>query len=242
MNIKILFFTLFFSLVSFFVLAQGGMIKGFVYDNSNGEPIGYASVQLQGTNYGGLSERNGAFIINKIPEGKYVVLVSFFGFNNIIDTIILSANSTITKKYQLIPTAVSLEAVQVSAEGQRNIQETRTSVISVTPKEMSKMPAIGGQPDFAQYLQVLPGIVSTGDQGGQLYVRGGTPIQNMLLLDGMLVFNPFIQLDCFRFLTATLSTMRMFIRVVLEPILGEEYLLLWISRLVMGIKKEPPER
>lgn len=197
MNIKILFFTLFFSLVSFFVLAQGGMIKGFVYDNSNGEPIGYASVQLQGTNYGGLSERNGAFIINKIPEGKYVVLVSFFGFNNIIDTIILSVNSTITKKYQLIPTAVSLEAVQVSAEGQRNIQETRTSVISVTPKEMSKMPAIGGQPDFAQYLQVLPGIVSTGDQGGQLYVRGGTPIQNMLLLDGMLVFNPFHSIGLF---------------------------------------------
>ena len=197
MNIKILFFTLFFSLVSFFVLAQGGMIKGFVYDNSNGEPIGYASVQLQGTNYGGLSERNGAFIINKIPEGKYVVLVSFFGFNNIIDTIILSVNSTITKKYQLIHTAVSLEAVQVSAEGQRNIQETRTSVISVTPKEMSKMPAIGGQPDFAQYLQVLPGIVSTGDQGGQLYVRGGTPIQNMLLLDGMLVFNPFHSIGLF---------------------------------------------
>lgn len=59
------------------------------------------------------------------------------------------------------------------------------------------MPAIGGQPDFAQYLQVLPGVISTGDQGGQLYVRGGTPVQNMLLLDGVLIYNPFHSIGIF---------------------------------------------
>ena len=50
---------------------------------------------------------------------------------------------------------------------------------------------MGGQADFAQYLQVVPGVIFTGDQGGQLYIRGGSPIQNKVLLDGMVVYNPF---------------------------------------------------
>lgn len=194
---KIRYLLLLFSLFSITAFAQDGIIKGFVYDNSNGEPVGYVTVQLKGTSYGAMTDRNGAFIISKIPEGNYELVVTFFGYLDIIDSIKISKSSVITKNYQFIPSAVTLEAVHVSIEGQRNIQETRTSVISVTPKEMAKMPAIGGQPDFAQYLQILPGIVSTGDQGGQLYIRGGTPIQNMLLLDGMLVFNPFHSIGLF---------------------------------------------
>src|SRR5690606_5160674 len=49
----------------------------------------------------------------------------------------------------------------------------------------------------AQYLQVLPGVVVTGDQGGQLYVRGGLPVQNKVLLDGMILYNPFHSLGLF---------------------------------------------
>jgi hypothetical protein len=45
--------------------------------------------------------------------------------------------------------------------------------------------AVGGESDIAQYLQVLPGVISTGDQGGQIYIRGGSPIQNKILMDGL---------------------------------------------------------
>ncbi|MEG1555767.1 MAG: Plug domain-containing protein, partial [Bacteroidales bacterium] len=152
--------------------AQEGMLKGFIYDHENGEAIGYC------------------------PVGKYVVQISLFGYDNFLDTVEIKQGVTV-KRYFLYSSKVSLDAVQITAESQRKTQETRISVVSVTPKEMSKMPAIGGQPDFAQYLQVLPGIVSTGDQGGQLYVRGGTPTQNMLLLDGMIVYNPFHSIGLF---------------------------------------------
>ena len=47
------------------------------------------------------------------------------------------------------------------------------------------------RPDLAQYLQVLTGVIFSGDQGGQLYIRGGTPIQNKVLMDGMVIYNPF---------------------------------------------------
>lgn len=178
-------------------VAQEGTIKGFVYDNANGEPVGYSTVQLQGTQMGAMTEKNGSFIIDKIPVGTYILQVTFMGYDTFTDTIKISGKGMVTKRYIINRSSVSLSAVNVSADGQRNIQETRTSVVTVTPKEMAKMPSIGGQPDFAQYLQVLPGVVSTGDQGGQLYVRGGTPVQNMLLLDGMLIFNPFHSIGLF---------------------------------------------
>ena len=59
------------------------------------------------------------------------------------------------------------------------------------------MPAVGGEPDLAQYLQVLPGVIFTGDQGGQLYIRGGAPVHNLTLLDGMVIYNPFHSIGFF---------------------------------------------
>lgn len=186
-------------LLGFFICStygQNGIIKGFVYDNSNGEPVAFCPVQLKGTSYGAITERNGSFVISKIPSGNYILQIFFFGYDTLSEPIRVE-NNTQTKRYLMKPSKVFLDAVQVTASEQRVITETRTSVISITPKEMTKMPSIGGQPDFAQYLQVLPGIISTGDQGGQMYVRGGTPIQNMVLLDGMLVLNPFHSIGLF---------------------------------------------
>lgn len=180
----------------FFAVSAQTTVKGFVYDASSGEPVAYCPIILQGTNYGAMSESNGNFIIDKVPNGTYVLSINFFGFDNFSDTIEVNGKMII-KRYMLKPSTTSLDEIQVTAESERKIQETRAAVISVTPKEISKMPAIGGQPDFAQYLQVLPGIISTGDQGGQIYVRGGTPVQNMLLLDGMIVFNPFHSIGLF---------------------------------------------
>ena len=177
--------------------AQHSVIKGFTYDESTGESLPYCTILLMGTSYGALSDASGAFLINKIPAGTYTVKVSLLGYVDLFDTVEVSGNTTLTKRYSISPNSQTLDAVQIVGENTRKEQETRTSVISVTPKDMSKMPAIGGQPDFAQYLQVLPGIISTGDQGGQLYVRGGTPVQNMLLMDGVILYNPFHSIGIF---------------------------------------------
>lgn len=189
---------LFLLMFSVFVLsAQNAVIKGFTYDESSGESLPYCSIQLVGTQFGALSDGNGAFLINKIPTGTYAVKISHLGYIDLYDTLNITNGQTFTKRYSISPNSQTLDAVQIVGENTRKEQETRTSVISVTPKDMGKMPAIGGQPDFAQYLQVLPGIISSGDQGGQLYVRGGTPVQNMLLMDGVLLFNPFHSIGIF---------------------------------------------
>ena len=197
MNLKkyILFVSIFLS--GILAVAQNAVIKGFTYDESTGESLPYCTIQLMGTSFGALSDVSGAFLINKIPAGTYTVKVSLLGYVDLFDTVEVSSNTTLTKRYSISPNSQTLDAVQIVGENTRKEQETRTSVISVTPKDMGKMPAIGGQPDFAQYLQVLPGIISTGDQGGQLYVRGGTPVQNMLLMDGVILYNPFHSIGIF---------------------------------------------
>ena len=124
--------------------SQNGTIKGFIYDNDNGESVAYCTVQLQGTQYGALTEKNGSFIINRIPEGTYVLVTTLFGYSSIIDTIVVG-RGTITKRYMLKTATTKLGEFEITADGQRRIQETRTSVISITPKDMSKMPSIGGQ-------------------------------------------------------------------------------------------------
>ena len=93
--------------------------------------------------------------------------------------------------------AINITPVDISAERKARETETQVSTYHITQTDMKSIPTIGGQPDVAQYLQVLPGVVFTGDQGGQLYIEGGQPIQNKVLLDGMTIFTPFHSIGLF---------------------------------------------
>ena len=177
--------------------AQDNTIKGFVYEESTGEPMMFTNVYLKGTTYGGSTSENGFFNINRIPDGKYTLLITCVGYDTISENFTLAHGQTLTRKYYLKETSQKLESVTITADKIEARTETKTSVISVTPKTITKIPSIGGQADFAQYLQVVPGVIFTGDQGGQLYIRGGSPIQNKVLLDGMTVYNPFHSIGLF---------------------------------------------
>ena len=172
-------------------------IKGFVYEESTGEPMMFTNVYLRGTTFGGATDENGYFNINRIPDGRYTLLITSVGYDTISETFNLSKGQSVSRKYYLKETSQKLETVTITADKIEARTETKTSVITVTPKTITKIPSVGGQADFAQYLQVVPGVIFTGDQGGQLYIRGGSPIQNKVLLDGMVVYNPFHSIGLF---------------------------------------------
>ncbi len=197
--LKILLFFLFSSLwiINKSVHAQNGVIKGFIYDKSNGEPIPYCSVYMVNERTGVVSDNNGYFILTKLKPGDYKLKITYLGYDSLIATYQIKAGTVITDKLYLEPISLEIKGVQVYAEREILKTETHVSVQRVTSKEINQMPTIGGIPDIAQYLQVLPGIVFTGDQGGQLYIRGGTPIQNKVLLDGLLIYNPFHSIGLF---------------------------------------------
>lgn len=195
---KHIFMLAIFMIISVLSFAQSdNSVKGFVYEKSNGEPVMFANVYLKGTTLGSTTDINGYFSITRIPDGNYTLLVTMMGYDTIAEPISLKNNQIINKKFHLEEGAIKLEAVNITADKIEARTETKTSVINITPKTITKIPSVGGQADLAQYLQVIPGVVFTGDQGGQLYIRGGSPIQNKVLLDGMIVYNPFHSIGLF---------------------------------------------
>ena len=113
------------------------------------------------------------------------------------ESITIEAGKTITKNATIKPSSVDLKTIDISAEKQEAQSDVKMSVIKITPQEINQLPTIGGEADFAQYMQVVPGVIFTGDQGGQLYIRGGSPVQNKILLDGMVVYNAFHSIGLF---------------------------------------------
>ncbi len=179
------------------VSAQKGTIRGFVYDKENGEPVLFTNVYLRGTNYSGTTDVNGYYSINSIAPGNYLLMVTSIGYDSLLLNVEVKDGDLLSKQLYIKKGVIRLKTVEISAEKEAARTEVRTSVNKVTPRDIQMIPAVGGEPDFAQYLQVLPGVVSSGDQGGQLYIRGGTPVMNKVLLDGMVIYNPFHSIGLF---------------------------------------------
>ncbi|MCX6275134.1 MAG: TonB-dependent receptor [Bacteroidetes bacterium] len=195
--IRNFFFAAVLSLICLTASAQTGDIRGFVYEQENSEPSPYVSVYLKGTQMVAQTNLDGFFSISKIPPGNYDVMVTSVGFDTISQPITISKGDFINKKFFLKKSVILFREVEVSAEKEEKKTEVLISVTKISPKDIRQVPTIGGEPDLAQYLQILPGIVTSGDQGGQLYIRGGSPIQNKVLLDGMVIYNPFHSIGFF---------------------------------------------
>ncbi len=178
--------------------AQTGIVRGFVYDKKTGEPLIGCSVYLNERNlYAAGTDVNGYFTISKVPPGKYKLIASEMGYETVTKEIEIGSGRVLNEKIYLDQQMKQLAEAVISGERQEAKTQVQTSVFKITPKQMEKVPSIGGEPDLAQYLQVLPGVIFTGDQGGQLYIRGGAPIQNKVLLDGMIIYNPFHSIGLF---------------------------------------------
>lgn len=174
-----------------------GTVRGFIYDKKTGEPAPFVSVFLKGTTFGISSDINGLYSITNVPPGAYVLAAKGLDYDSTFVNITVKANSITAQNLYAEKKSVTLKGVDVVGDRQSDKTRPKISEISITPKEMNKIPTVGGQADLAQYMQVLPGVVSTGDQGGQLYIRGGSPVQNKTLLDGMIVYNPFHSIGFF---------------------------------------------
>lgn len=183
---------LLFLLCSVAVSAQRGTIRGNVFDDK-GAPIGFADVYLVNTQKSTNTDLDGFFNLAEIVPGNYRLVARLIGYDSVfIDLQVKSGSITYQRLTMKENDGVALKEVSITAQKKEIAKsEVQVSKLSVTPKEIRSLPSTGGDPDIAQYLPVLPGIIFTGDQGGQLYIRGGSPVQNKILLDGMTIYNPF---------------------------------------------------
>ncbi len=182
----------FFLLLPFLATAQSsnGTIKGFVYDKKTGEPMIYTNVSVVNAKTGVQTDVNGYFSLS-LPAGSYRLLVTTIGYDSSVTDVNLLPEAIVSRKILLTRQEVELKGVEVSGRKTEKMTHINTGVTTVTPRQLKMLPSAGGEPDVAQYLQVIPGVVFTGDQGGQLYIRGGAPSQVGIYLDGVTIYNPF---------------------------------------------------
>ncbi|TDI69074.1 MAG: TonB-dependent receptor [Bacteroidetes bacterium] len=175
------------------VLAQRASVSGLVTSADSGDLMVGATIVLDGLD----GERRavatgieGLFRFSRVRPGTHVLTVSFVGFTPWVDTLQVAPATDQFLEIELIEDETELgelvvETVRTAAD--RYIAGLET----ITPSALSRIPMPDVTYDLAGYLLTLPGFVSAGDRGGQLFVRGGTPTQNLVLLDGIPIYQPF---------------------------------------------------
>lgn len=176
---------------------ETGTVRGNLFDKETGEPIMFGTVRLLKTDLGTNTDLDGFFSIGSVPVGTYRLVASYIGYDSLAVDITIKKNGIAYERIFLNQNSIQLATVDVNADREQARSDVRVSVVKVTPKQIKSLPSTGGEPDIAQYLPVLPGVVVSGDQGGQLYIRGGSPVQNKILLDGMTIYNPFHSIGFF---------------------------------------------
>ncbi|MFT5725400.1 MAG: hypothetical protein ACI9JN_002525 [Bacteroidia bacterium] len=178
-------------------MAQKGEIKGFVYSQKSGEGIAYSTIVVVDEPLGALSDENGFFTVGDVEPGDYTLIIISVGYDSLFKKVNIRPGERELLNLYLKPNKNTLGRVDIDLERKKNEATVRISEISISPRQLTQIPTVGGEPDLVQYLQVLPGVVFSGDQGGQLYIRGGSPIMNKVLLDGMTIYNPFHSIGLF---------------------------------------------
>ncbi len=189
-------FMLLLSCVAMAQNSNNGTVKGFVYDKKTGEPLIYINVMVVNAKTGVQTDVNGYFSIT-LPAGSYTLLTTSMGYDSSSISVNLLPGSTVSKKILLTQKEVNLKEVNVSGHKTDKMTRIGTGVVGISPRELKLLPSAGGEPDLAQYLQVIPGVIFTGDQGGQLYIRGGSPAQTGIYLDGITIYSPFHSIGLF---------------------------------------------
>ena len=161
-------------------------LSGHVQDAVSGEQLLGATVWCEDTKQGVAANIYGFYSLT-LPEGKHNIIVTYIGYTPQRFEIDLSAN--IKMDLNLIAGTKLKEAV-VSAESLNKIEEqVQMSKMEIPIDQVKRLPAIGGEVDLLKVLQLLPGVQSGGEGTSGLYVRGGSPDQNLMLLDGVPLYS-----------------------------------------------------
>lgn len=190
----LLFFLLFWGNLSTAQQTEKGDVRGFVYNNQNGDRLSGAQILLVEEAHITLSEADGYYAITKLKPGTYFLIAFKPGFDTLVTQIDINEGAN-TKRDLFLTPIIAMQEIEISVKAQR--KDAQVSVQSFDAKILAKLPSVGAEPDLIQYLQVLPGVVFSGDQGGQLYIRGGSPVMNKVMLDGMTIYNPFHSIGLF---------------------------------------------
>jgi hypothetical protein len=169
------------------VYAQKNAIQGKIVDEKTGESIENANIQIAGTSKATSSNSSGSFSLNGIEPGSYSLIVSHVSYLTDTVNVVLSKPIYITIK---LKSGKHLDAVDIVENKTIEVHDDiRTSTINIQIDKIKTQPVLLGEQDLIKTIQMLPGVQGGTEGLTGMYVRGGGPDQNLILLDGVPLYN-----------------------------------------------------
>ena len=162
-------------------------ISGYAKDSLNGETLVGATISISGQSKG-INSNNYGFYSITLPEGKYELVCSYVGYLPRIVELNLSNN--FQYNFELLPKRSTSEEVVVTARRRdQNVKNAQMGKLSLSVEQIKTVPAFLGEVDILKTIQLLPGVRNAGEGSAGIYVRGGGPDQNLIMLDDAVVYN-----------------------------------------------------
>jgi len=168
---------------------QTATLAGYIRNTVTGAGLAGANVYFVDSQVGTATNIDGYFVFPAVPAGEYILEISYLGYRSLRTNIALEPGKTYRLNFELTPQTISLDSVVVL--GQRIDQQTRNRVsqVQLGTHQLQSVPPIG-EADLMRSLQTLPGVLSTSEYSSGLVIRGGNTDQNLILLDGITLYNP----------------------------------------------------
>ena len=167
--------------------AAAATISGFVRASENGEPLPYASVTVPSLKRGTFTNQSGFYVLAGLPAGSYTATLSCMGYRPESRSLTLAQEQELTLSLELQTAPVQLDVVEVRPG--RSELSIEPSKMTLQTRQLTSLPSIA-EADLFRAVQSLPGVSTLSDFSAGLYVRGGSPDQNLILLDDIDVYNP----------------------------------------------------
>jgi hypothetical protein len=162
------------------------VISGRVVDLKTRQPIPHVNIQISGALTGVRTDENGKYTLSLSP-GVHVINFSFVNYETkVVD---LAAYDDGVIDLDMEETPIMLEEVVIQDQASRELATSRIGQVQLTIQDLKKAPTLLGEVDLVKQVQILPGVTTVGEAATGFNVRGGSVDQNLILYDGMPVFN-----------------------------------------------------
>jgi len=160
-------------------------ISGYIFDGHTGEFIPHANILVKNTYHGTVSDQYGFFTLTSMVQSADTLIISYIGYE---PTEYVNINGLDIVRIELFPKVLGAETVNIYGEQLEFLQRSSgTGQLAFSPRHIANLPNIG-ETDIFRSLQLLPGIQMGNTGFAGLYIRGGTPDQNQIILDGMSIY------------------------------------------------------
>ena len=173
------------------ILLPDAAIQGTVRVEGSGDPIPHATVRIPDLRRTASADAHGYFVIPGVPAGSWRVQASALGYRSTEAFVRVSSSGAVRLDFDLVREPVAISPLEVRAQRQSSaVSEAGPAPARIDARAVDLVPALA-EADVLRAVQTLPSVAAASDFSSALYIRGGSPDQNLITLDGVPLFNPY---------------------------------------------------